>query len=46
LARVSFERKNWAKAKKQLAELKILSVDDLHLKKRMEELEHALSKTA
>lgn len=46
LARVSFERKNWEKAKKQLAELKTLSVDDLHLKKRIEELEHALSKAA
>lgn len=42
LARVAFERKDWEKSKTQLAALKELSVEDLHLKKRIEELEHAL----
>ncbi|MBL4649221.1 MAG: hypothetical protein JKY03_05770 [Aureispira sp.] len=46
LARVAFERKDWEKAKTQLAELKTLSVEDLHLKKRIEELEQALRKVA
>ena len=42
LARVAFERKDFKKAKTQLAELKILPIEDLHLKKRIEELEQAL----
>jgi hypothetical protein len=46
LARVAFERKEFDKAKKQLAELQTLSVEDVHLKKRIEELEQALNKSA
>jgi hypothetical protein len=46
LARVAFERKDFEKAKNQLAELKALSVEDLHLKKRIEELEQALAQNA
>lgn len=46
LARVAFERKEWEKAKNQLATLKTLSVEDLHLKKRIEELENALDNIA
>jgi len=43
LARVAFERKEWDKSKAQLAQLKALAVEDLHLKKRIEELELALN---
>lgn len=42
LARVAYEKKDWETSKTQLQELKNLSLDDLHLKKRMEELEQAL----
>lgn len=43
LARVAFEKKDWESSKSQLSALKALGLDDLHLKKRMEELETALN---
>lgn len=42
LARVAYERKEWANSSKRLDELKEMKVDDLHLKKPIEELEAAL----
>ncbi|BDS10627.1 hypothetical protein [Aureispira anguillae] len=42
LARVSFEKKDWENSNVKLQQLKDLGVDDLHLKKRIEELETAL----
>ncbi len=42
LARVAFENQDWEAAGEQLDKLKKLEVKDLHLKKRIEELEEAL----
>lgn len=42
LARVAFERKEWNRSREQLIQLKNLPIKDLHLKKRVEELEQAL----
>lgn len=42
LARVAFERKEWDKSQTNLQKLQSLSIEDLHLKKRMQELENAL----
>lgn len=44
LARVAYERQEWGKAKVQLEQLKQLQLEDLHLKKRIEELETELAK--
>jgi hypothetical protein len=42
LARATYEKKNFTKATEYLSKLKALSIDDLHLKQRVEELEKAL----
>jgi hypothetical protein len=42
LARVAFENQDWEAATEQLQKLKKLDIKDLHLKKRIEELEEAL----
>ena len=43
LARTAYEKQAWSESKKHLASLKQTEVQDLHLKKRIEELEQALS---
>ncbi|MCP4438870.1 MAG: hypothetical protein GY810_07985 [Aureispira sp.] len=42
LARAAYEKRDYPNAKKELKLLRELKVEDLHLKKRVEELEHAL----
>lgn len=44
LARVEFERKNWARSREHLADLDQLPTDDLHLKQRIQELRDALDR--
>lgn len=44
LARVEFERNNWARSREHLAALDQLPVDDLHLKERVQELRDALDR--
>lgn len=43
LARAAYENRNYANAKAELKNLQKLNIEDLHLKKRIEELEHALA---
>ncbi len=45
LARVAYEKQDWETAKTQLNKLRELQIEDLHLKKRIEELEEALKHT-
>ena len=42
LARVAYEREDWARSRHHLKEMESLPVDDLHLKQRVEELTNAL----
>lgn len=44
LARVEFERNNWARSRQHLSNLDQLPIDDLHLKERVQELHNALDK--
>ncbi|MCH2021178.1 MAG: hypothetical protein MK207_01760 [Saprospiraceae bacterium] len=46
LARVAYEKKDWDTAKNQLNTLEELKIEDLHLKKRIQELEEALKHKA
>lgn len=43
LARAAYENQNYANAKTELKNLQELNIEDLHLKKRIEELEDALA---